>query len=236
MRYVLWDFDGTLATRERMWSGALWDALLTVTPDLPCDFEDVRPFMQVGFPWHDWHIPHYHLDTPEKWWSSIFPLFSRAASAFGCDDIAAEKIAIVAKSNYLDITKWRLAPYAMDVLMSLNLSGWKNVIVSNHVPELPQLVEGLGIAPVIETIFSSANVGVDKPHPEFFEFVLRGLGEIEYACVVGDSVVADIGGARKANLPAILVGTSDVTADIAVATLREVPSALDVLAKGTSAR
>jgi len=237
MRIILWDFDGTLATRDGMWGGALRDALLACNSDLECELQDVRPFIMQRFPWHDWHSPHYDLDSSEKWWNHVFPLFRTAAKAFGFDDATAEHITIITKANFLNIEAWELAPGAQEVLETLKTSGWRNVITSNHVPELPEIVEGLGIAPYIDDIFCSAHLGVEKPNPAFFQLVLDRLPRPHDAYVVGDNLNADIGGARDANLPCVLVGQTHPTADASALTLREVPALLESLAeKRTSER
>jgi putative hydrolase of the HAD superfamily len=60
MRYLLWDFDGTIANRKNMWSGALYDALIDI--GVSCDREDIRPHLRSGFPWHEPNVEHYELD------------------------------------------------------------------------------------------------------------------------------------------------------------------------------
>ena len=42
-RWVFWDFDGTLAARDRTWSGTLLDALAAVDPDHGLTVETLRP-------------------------------------------------------------------------------------------------------------------------------------------------------------------------------------------------
>jgi putative hydrolase of the HAD superfamily len=80
-----------------------------------------------------------------------------------------------------------------------------NAILSNHVPELPELVGALGIAPYVDAVFTSALTGFEKPHPEAFRYALRAFGDPQHVWMVGDSPTADVQGAEALGLRAILV-------------------------------
>lgn len=96
----------------------------------------------------------------------------------------------------------------MPALQALSGAGWRHVIVSNHVPELEQLVADLGLAAHFEAVVTSALVGYEKPHPEIFRIAtaLTGTGR---TVMVGDNPVADVEGARSAGLEAHLVRRTD---------------------------
>jgi hypothetical protein len=53
-RLILWDFDGTLASRrgETGWSLFLAELLDVHHPDCSVTADQLRPFLQDGFPWH----------------------------------------------------------------------------------------------------------------------------------------------------------------------------------------
>ncbi len=87
----------------------------------------------------------------------------------------------------------------------LRRAGCRNVIVSNHVPELEQLLHDLGLADAVDAVFSSAVVSWEKPHPRFFLHVLDQLGRPPHVWMVGDNPVADVAGARAVGMPALLV-------------------------------
>jgi putative hydrolase of the HAD superfamily len=90
-------------------------------------------------------------------------------------------------------------------------AGWRNVIVSNHAPELADLVRDLGLGAHVHEVITSARCGYEKPHPAIFELGRRAAGNPATAWMVGDNPVADIAGAARAGIPGILVRTS--TAD-----------------------
>lgn len=63
-RAILWDFDGTLAYREGLWSGCLAEVLQEREPDAGVTRDRVRPLLRDGFPWHlpervirNWTLP-----------------------------------------------------------------------------------------------------------------------------------------------------------------------------------
>jgi putative hydrolase of the HAD superfamily len=78
-------------------------------------------------------------------------------------------------------------------------------VVSNHVPELAQIVQGTGLGPWIDAVVSSAVVGYEKPHPAIFGVARAIAGDTEQVAMVGDNPAADIAGAIAAGIPALLV-------------------------------
>ena len=61
------------------------------------------------------------------------------------------------------------------------------------------------LGPYAELTVISDEIGVAKPHPEIFEAALRGLGDPPRSQVimVGDNLVADIGGAANVGLETV---------------------------------
>jgi putative hydrolase of the HAD superfamily len=103
----------------------------------------------------------------------------------------------------------------------LRAHGWRHVLLSNHVPELPQLVDRLGLGELFDEVLTSAATGYEKPHPEMFALGLRAAGAHERAWMVGDNYDADVVGAESAGIPAVLVRRDDVRAARRAATLDE---------------
>lgn len=204
-RVVLWDFDGTLAWREGMWSGCALDVLDEHAPGHGVPIERIRAALRGGFPWHAWEQAHPHLSEPESWWQSVE---RRIAAAFeevlaGCD---ASRFARSLRERYLDVgVAWRLFEDTEPALRALSARGWRHVVLSNHVPELEDLVAGLGLAPHLDHVLTSARIGYEKPHPRAFRLALAAAGDPREAWMVGDNPHADVGGAESVGLPAILV-------------------------------
>ena len=117
----------------------------------------------------------------------------------------AKTVARHVKRNYLNALKWEVFADVIPALTELAELGWKHIILSNHVQELAGLVSQLKLAEYFVDVVSSANVGVEKPHPEAFRRVSRTLPVQSQCWMVGDNVTADIDGANSVGIDAILV-------------------------------
>jgi putative hydrolase of the HAD superfamily len=91
------------------------------------------------------------------------------------------------------------------VLVALKKAGWRHVILSNHVPELSDIVNGLRLSPYIDDCISSGATGYEKPNPQAFKLAIFKAGNPETAWMVGDNLLSDIRGAEAMGIPAILV-------------------------------
>ena len=69
------------------------------------------------------------------------------------------------RDHYLDPAHWSVFPDSAAALDRLSAAGYQHMIVSNHVPELRQLVSALGLADHFDEVLTSASVGFEKPHP-----------------------------------------------------------------------
>jgi putative hydrolase of the HAD superfamily len=205
-RVVLWDFDGTLAERDGRWSACLVDALDDELPGHGIDRETVRPHLHDGFPWHRPDVAHPELADPDAWWAHVGGLIERVCVTLGVDDTAAPAVARRLRAVYADHTRsWSLFEDTVPALEALRRAGWRQVILSNHVPELPALVEGLGLGLYFDAVVNSAVTGYEKPHPEAFAHARRAARDPTELWMVGDNPVADVAGAQAAGIPAILV-------------------------------
>lgn len=211
VRLLIWDFDGTLAHRrgETGWSILLAEALEAEEPQHAHTAETFRPHLREGFPWHRPDVAHPELCEPEAWWGSVRPLLARAYEAAGYTPARALELADAARRLYVDPgVGWALFDDTLPALERLSRAGWTHAILSNHVPELRQLVTGLGLDDAVALVSCSAETGYEKPHPGAFASVLERLCPAE-AWMVGDNVVADVLGAEEVGIPAVLVRRPD---------------------------
>ncbi len=202
---VLWDFEGTLSERRGQWTGALREALDRRDPGHGVTREALRPFLQEGFPWHAWERPHPNLADPGAWWAQVEAVLARALEGVGYPSAEARALAHLAGRRYADPSTHRPFPETRAVLERLREAGWRHVILSNHVPELPRIVEGIGLADLFDDVLTSAAIGVDKPHPDAFRIARRRAGDPNAIWMVGDNPHADGWGAEQAGIPVILV-------------------------------
>jgi putative hydrolase of the HAD superfamily len=77
------------------------------------------------------------------------------------------------------------------VLTALSAEGWRHVIVSNHVPELADVVAGLGIRAFFADVITSGLVGYEKPHPQMFEAAVRSAIPGAPIWMIGDNLECD---------------------------------------------
>jgi len=168
MKILMWDFDGTLATRNGMWTGTLVAVANHLLPGRGVTKDDIRPFLQTGFPWHTPDYPHPH-QTADEWWAALKPVFARAYLGIGTEPALVDDLTMRVRSVFLDTSQWRVFDDVLLCLSLLRRLGWTHYILSNHAPELPQLVHALGLSPFFVEVISSARTGYEKPHPRSFQ-------------------------------------------------------------------
>lgn len=106
-----------------------------------------------------------------------------------------------------EVATVRAYPDAAPTLAALSRRGYRLGLISNASDHglVERAMAGLGLAPLLDPIVSSAGFGRIKPDAGIFRFVLDAWGlPPEEAVMVGDSLDADIEGAQALGLRAIL--------------------------------
>jgi putative hydrolase of the HAD superfamily len=204
-RLVLLDFDGTLAWREGLWSGCAIEVLDEQHPGHGVERKRFREGMRGAYPWNRAHEAHPELSEPERWWEAMEARLAAAFEQVGMEAEHGPVLARAVRERFVDLAGWRLFDDTIPALRALKEAGWDTAVLSNHVPELPALVEGLGLAGLVGEVFTSAAIGFEKPNPEVFRHTLRVCGSPKEAWMVGDNPVADVEGAEAVGVPAVLV-------------------------------
>jgi putative hydrolase of the HAD superfamily len=205
-RFLLWDFDGTLAYRPGQWTDTVMGILRRAGFALDLDREAIRPFMNRGFPWHEPERVRLPGQSADDWWQALQPVLSRAvAHVPGIDPDRAAQLAAEVRSTFLDHTAWIVFDDVRPTLEQLRRRGWRHVVLSNHVPELPELMSRLGLLPLFDDVHTSATMGVEKPNVKAFQHARSRLAADAVVWMIGDNPVADVAGAEAAGIPAILV-------------------------------
>jgi putative hydrolase of the HAD superfamily len=203
--YILWDFDGTLAYRDGMWTDALLSVLIknNITN---IQKEDIRPLLNIGFSWHSPDTPHSDLFLGKSWWEYYEIYFQEIYEKIGIDTVLSKKMCKEVRNEYLDIKKWHIYSDTESALNKMMQSNYKNVILSNHVPELSEIVKNMGIEKYFFKIYSSGIIGYEKPNKKIYDFVINDLNANRNNCImIGDSYDADIAGAIRSYIKPILV-------------------------------
>ena len=226
-RFLVWDFDGTLATRPGNWPGVLCEVVTRERPDLDVTHDTIRPHLQAGFRWHTPEV----VRTPcsdDEWWDELLPVFAGALCAgTKLDQHEARRISRQVRAHYTDPRFWRVYDDVRGTLGELRDRGWQHIMLSNHVPELERLVEALGLREFFVALFTSGRTGAEKPHRQAFEAVFADYPDARRGWMIGDSWRADVEGSRAVGMRAILVRTEHPEATVRCASLHDVAAIVD---------
>jgi HAD superfamily hydrolase (TIGR01549 family) len=138
---------------------------------------------------------------------------------------------------------WRPEPDARLTLEHLQGTGYRLGLISNagDDADVHALVDKAQIRPYFDVILTSAGQGIRKPNPLIFHQALNHWGASpEAAVMVGDTLGADILGARNAGIssiwitrradtPANRAHAETIQPDADIATLSELPGTLHAL-------
>ena len=201
---VIWDFDETLARRAGRWSDMLVDILDEESPAHPWPPHPCRRASRMAFPGTAGrgHIRSYPIPTGGGTTSGRV---GRRAGGRGRQQAASHKGAVEGPLEYTRLDRWAVFPDTVPALERLKGLGWRQAILSNHCPELPDLVRGLGLSNYFDVVLTSAATGFEKPHPEAYALAVRALGHPDPVWMVGDSPEVDIDGALRCGIPGVLV-------------------------------
>ncbi|MFN8108969.1 MAG: HAD family hydrolase [Thermoleophilia bacterium] len=117
----------------------------------------------------------------------------------------------VALPLLLEALRFEAFPDAPALLRRLRDAGIPVAVVSNWDCALPEVLDRLGMTPLVDAVVTSAAFGAAKPDPAVFHHALALLGVPPGPDVVhcGDDVVADLGGARAAGCTGVLLDRHD---------------------------
>jgi len=211
MKYILWDFDGTLGYREGIWSEALYSVLLkNGIKDITIDV--IKPYLTKGFTWHNTEKSNKELFGNKTWWEYYEDYFSNIFIELGIQKNISKKLSKEIKNEYMDLEKWHIYDDVIKTLELLIEKKYINIILSNHIPELEEIIKGLGINKYFYKIYSSGNIGYEKPNSKIYEYVLNDMKINKNDCIIiGDSYSSDILGGTKMEIKSILVRSDNKT-------------------------
>lgn len=118
-------------------------------------------------------------------------------AAIGREELTEALVASLNFSAFVD------APPA---LAAARASGLRLVVVSNWDASLPEVLARVKLAPWLDAVLTSAQIGARKPSRRIFDCALEVVGVDARECVhVGDSLEDDVAGARAAGIEAVLI-------------------------------
>jgi putative hydrolase of the HAD superfamily len=117
---------------------------------------------------------------------------------------------------------WKLYPDAIDTLREVRVNRMHVGVISNWDERLRPLLHELGIAPMLDSITVSCEVGAEKPHREIFHAALEAAGvRPDEASHVGDSYEEDVRGAEVIGMGAVLLDREDREREKSITNLRQ---------------
>jgi putative hydrolase of the HAD superfamily len=109
---------------------------------------------------------------------------------------------------------------AREALLAARAAGQRVVVVSNWDVSLAEVLERVGLAPLLHGVVTSAAIGARKPSPAIFEHALALAGTVPAQAVhVGDSIEDDVEGARACGIAAVLLRRDGEPGPAGVATI-----------------
>lgn len=136
---------------------------------------------------------------------------------------------------------WQLEADALPTLQVLREQGYRLGIISNagDDQDVQTLIDKAGLRDYFEVILTSAAQGIRKPNPRLFQQALQHWGTPpEHAVMVGDTLGADILGARNAGIYSVWITRraspnqphqDTIIPNARVATLGELPGLFSTL-------
>ncbi len=230
-RLVCLDAGFTLLAPRR----SLADALTGVLEERghPVTEGDVRRAWEVA---DQWFWDEYQRPDNRTWSSdqeidrTWREYHRRMLGELGFGDRAHELLDAILASQFA-ADSWELYPDVEPALAELRERGVKIGVISDWGSNLGGILEGLGLAPYLDFVLASGSVGLAKPDPELFRTALA-RGEVAAAdgLMVGDSLRADVEGARAAGMDGLLLVRAEADGPDHRAERIEIPRDVHVIA------
>lgn len=156
----------------------------------------------------------------------------RAADADALAELRLECAALIASELELELPPEAIVPTLLDslafapfpevpaALERLRAAGVRLVVASNWDVSLHGVLDRTGLRELLDGVVTSAEIGTAKPDPALFEAALAVAGaRPEHARHVGDSLLEDVEGARRAGIEPVWLrreGGPDAPSGVAV--------------------
>jgi putative hydrolase of the HAD superfamily len=205
IRAVVYDFHRTLALPPggSIWRRSLLEALAARAT--VADPDGLGRVLNAGYPWEtpEERRAHGSRRAARAYFTN---LLAEAAVAGGVAPEVARDAAVAAYANIILPASNVPYPETHEVLAAVDALGIRQLVLSNHVWELPDICRAHGLVPPLLDVLTSARLGVEKPHPESYAAAIAAAGcapaEILF---VGDTYEADVAGPERAGMHALLV-------------------------------
>ena len=241
---IIFDLGGTLIYFEGSWPEVMAEAGMELHRSLS---ETGLDLDQDGF-MQEFHtqLETYYVERESDYreYTTLY-VVQKVLQVWGYSDVEESVIRGGLQAMYA-VTEghWHVEQDAALTLETLGEKGYRLGLISNagDDADVQTLVDNANLRDYFDLIITSAAEGIRKPSAHIFHKMLNYWGiEPAQAAMVGDTLSADILGARKAGLysiwitrradtPANQALAAEIIPDVTIATLSELPGVLENLA------
>ncbi len=193
-KYIFFDLDRTLWDFERNMHDTMHDLFNCFL--LNQIDSTVSSFIKTFESEHDklWELYRNGRINKEKLRKERF---NRTLIKLGRED---KNLANTLNKNYLEIcpAKKNLIPYSREILDYLYQDYQLFILTNGFIKTQNRKLENCGIHNYFNQVFSSEEIGYNKPHKKIFAWAVNSLNARKSECImIGDDPVVDIKGAKK---------------------------------------
>ena len=234
IRTVVFDWDDTLRTNDPHAHHFFCEFVETATKPLDAETRRAAQLWEHRY----WATSedllndfNQHSEGSEAFWLNYS---RRHLLALGLSDQEVEPLVPSAhahmRENYKPAN--RLHPDTLETLTELRSAGYALGVITNRSRAIYADMHELGLDLHFDFYLTGGQLGAYKPQREIFEKLLQFIGQpANEVLYVGDNYYADVVGARKAGLEAVLLNWSGLYGEldcVAIQSLSELPKALQL--------
>jgi len=203
LRAVFLDIGDTVMRPDPSWEEVYAVAFREFGVDV--SVPDLHHALRRAYHHGGWGLEDGFDPTPETSYRRTVEIDAAAIAELGIGPMPDEFYRRLGEL-FLEDSSWHIFPDTLPVLDGLRARGLTVGAVSNWVWALPELLHTLSLRSRFDFIAASARVGFEKPNPRIFAYALQQAavkpGE---ALHVGDHVDADVQGAQRVGIGAVLI-------------------------------
>lgn len=162
--------------------------------------------------------------------ATIMPWIAVAAPAITGQDDLLSRLFLRLWEDFSSARHWRTFDDVAPTLQALQANDLRVVVFSNADGRFHRVLKELELRDFFESVFLSAEIGTEKPHPDAFQTVGAELGVAPGEILhVGDSRRADFEGAQAAGWAALHLDRDALAStETTVRSLTELPERLGI--------
>jgi putative hydrolase of the HAD superfamily len=198
------DVGDTLIRAHPSWAGVYRLGLLELGMDVAeRDIERALLAETKAGPY--WLSEEPFEPTEENSFSRVVEFDTAVLGRLGYADLPEDVFRAI-EDAFARRSAWYVFPDVLPALDALRAAGVRLCVISNFVWGGPELIHDLELADQFEALVISSRVGFQKPNPGIFRHALQMMHvEPGRALHVGDSYRADVLGARRVGIEALLI-------------------------------